>query len=105
MDGEILLNAVKEGLETVDHDTDELVYGGPVTGGIVNQAASYKTKTKKYFVKWNSKLCVSKYFYVIFEAFWRYTEKKLALFFSGYFSIPPGLLLSSGSGHALTIYI
>ena len=59
MDCEDLLNAVKIGLESIDHDVKKLTYVGPVAGGIVNQAALYETGTKNYFVKWNTKPCVS----------------------------------------------
>ena len=61
MDFEEVLDAIKMGLESVDHDTEKLTYIGPVSGGIVNQAALYDTGAKKYFVKWNTKPCVSIY--------------------------------------------
>ena len=59
MDCKELLIAVKMGLESIDHDTDKLTYRGPISGGIVNQAALFDTGKKKYFVKWNTKSCVS----------------------------------------------
>ena len=59
MDCEEILDAIKMGLESVDRDTEKLTLIGLVSGGIVNQSALYDTGTKKYFVKWNTKPCVS----------------------------------------------
>ena len=59
MDSEAVINSVRKGLEHADLDATGLTFCMTVTGGIVNQAALYQTTTKNYFVKWNSKSCVS----------------------------------------------
>ena len=59
MDSDKVISSVRQGLESISHDVTDLTFGETVSGGIVDEAALYKTTSKKYFVKWNSKPCVS----------------------------------------------